>query len=1180
MCMSTVLDIGSFEASLLSKGYFLGENKLDRVLTSLLHLSDARSATGKRVSSMVDFEGDGYLINRPNFEKKISKYACKSVRHRFKREIAAKDFNAVKFARQNGVRLDTINGEFPLRFSNPRLTLHSLKLSHALTLTMRMFKVGDVKSHQRKRGGRIFLESSNLLTSIFLNIFSQLRKLMLSEVALIKCMKNSLCLFVSTVMDQKELPEGDSISLFPPEVWKELKDRLSKDDLVRFCFSCLQSKVLCEEVPEDFILDTLIKHKQQLSSPHRGLDRETLRKLRLKGQEFGVHVAKYYKANKGSFPTQKASFAFPRKTGGVKGDLVYHDRLKDFSNREDPEDRMEPFVIGLFGQPGMGKSVRIHEIVNELSSLFPGVNATNLTYQRTSHVDHWDGYCGQPIVILDDLGQSMDGSDIKEFQTLVSCCPYVLPMAHLDEKGLKFSSPIVIATSNLSYGSNLKDVYTTNNPIIDDASFWRRFHFPICLEFGEAYVLRAKPNWIRPLNLAIERKSIKLPLQRDMQKLSSNKFFQQKMDWDCEGHSVKWKPLDSFGDLRKIYRERCEHHGNIRKNWIQTVVDKCQDTSVLHPLLEDLEEFGFTESIGYKAGTGVTKCLSFPAYPPIGPLPVRIEPITEPLKVRIITAGIGDTFCLKPLQRAMWHALGDFPQFCLTHGTNRLESAIEQIHERSVPGDVWISGDYSAATDSFSIEGSKALLEGILESIDHEPTKRWAMKEISPHLLVYPKNSGLEPVLQESGQLMGSLLSFPLLCLLNDCTAQFSGVSPEKYLINGDDILMRAQPGVYDVWKDVVQDFGLDLSPGKNYIHPKYGTVNSQLVIDSRIVVAGKQNVLDRRSRILGECLRDLEIAMSDTPTDEVLDLFKSVNRQKLSRTVRDLTVPVSHGGLSFSWGSQSNKSKKSCRTAQLCYLNDLFRKIKPLRGCISIPYLSIKQKNVSSANEEEAIFNEPALNTEYHEDFLSSVDLQMVQKRCMTHAGLRDILLAQPIQTLPALNFLHTYQVPCTDHQVKKSLQVAIDSLFLKNFLQGGQDFGYDTFREEFLLTTLNLESNSKTTVTHLVGLMDLDVRPDFLKYVNLDFDPRAFSMDSFEKNLGAALRPKQFDLPSENLDYTDFSLEVVGAYQRQLLHEEIGSLGDIIQAVNRTEEEYLEFPDFGNDEDDLFRPWSSIRR
>jgi hypothetical protein len=221
---------------------------------------------------------------------------------------------------------------------------------------MKMFRKSDLESLQRVRGRRVFFKQGNLLSTLFLNIYSQFVKKDLDEKSLIKCLTNSLCLMVSKAMNQTELPEGDHISLFPTEVWNQIRRSLTQEELVRFSFSCLQSKSLCQEVPEEFILDTLIKHRDQLSSPHRGLSHVTLSLLVEKGREFGKHVAKYYSANHGFFPTNKASFAFPRASGGVKGDLVFHQRLQDLSSKEDPEDRMEPLVIGLFGQPGMGKS--------------------------------------------------------------------------------------------------------------------------------------------------------------------------------------------------------------------------------------------------------------------------------------------------------------------------------------------------------------------------------------------------------------------------------------------------------------------------------------------------------------------------------------------------------------------------------------------------------------------------------------------------------------------------------------------------------------------------------------------------------------------------------------------------------------------------------------------------------
>jgi hypothetical protein len=712
----------------------------------------------------------------------------------------------VKLIFSQNVRLDSILGEFPTLLKFGRATLHALKLSHAVLITMKVFKLTTIPFPQRGKG-KWKMSSKNLLSTLFNHYLFALSGL--EETDIIKKIKTSLASFVSESLKQDELPQGERFSIFPSHMTRVLKCLQKREQLEQFAFSVLQSKSLLQEVPETFVQAGLEKHRSQLSQPQKVVSEEYLEKLRQRGREFGKLVAGLYRPEVGFQPSGNASFAFPRDRGGLKGDLVYNDRLQIATHTEDPDDRIEPYVIGLFGQPGMGKSTVIPELVASLSRLFPGVPSKDLTYERTSHVEHWDGYSGQPIVILDDLGQSQSGQDIQEFQTLVSCCPYVLPMASLEDKGRKFSSPIIIATSNLKYGMSLAHVYPQGNSIIDDASFWRRFHVPTYVEDGNLHLLRLKPSWIRTENLYM-RKGLKM-CQGSVKSIPDSRFFQNRHEF-CVEISGKpgdytqqvWRAADKaelLKDLQIEFKVRRKFHENHGKVWKQCVSSSTRDTSKITPYLQELEQHGFSTSTGHLSGDGKTLQLNFPAFPPEGPLPVRVEPIKEPLKVRLITAGIGDTFCLKPFAKAMWQALGLEPQFALTHGTTNLSSTIKRLYKSGKPGDVWISGDYTAATDSFPLEATKALLTGILESTEHEPTKRWALKEISAHLLVYPNSSGLEPVLQESGQLMGSLLSFPLLCLLNDCTARFSGILPDSYTINGDDILMRTSAENYPIGK-------------------------------------------------------------------------------------------------------------------------------------------------------------------------------------------------------------------------------------------------------------------------------------------------------------------------------------------------------------------------------------------
>jgi hypothetical protein len=47
-------------------------------------------------------------------------------------------------------------------------------------------------------------------------------------------------------------------------------------------------------------------------------------------------------------------------------------------------------------------------------------------------------------------------------------------------------------------------------------------------------------------------------------------------------------------------------------------------------------------------------------------------------------------------------------------------------------------------------------------------------------------------------------------------------------MINGDDILFLANLRFYEVWQQVIREFGFQLSVGKNYIHPHFVMVNSE----------------------------------------------------------------------------------------------------------------------------------------------------------------------------------------------------------------------------------------------------------------------------------------------------------------------------------------------------------------
>nr|QJI53778.1 MAG: polyprotein [Hepeviridae sp.] len=132
--------------------------------------------------------------------------------------------------------------------------------------------------------------------------------------------------------------------------------------------------------------------------------------------------------------------------------------------------RSEPTVVYLHGARGSGKSLAAMALAVKLCKAL-GVEYNKNIYTRPVDADFWDGYEGQRIVIMDDIGQNPDDKDWAYFCQLVSGCPLRLNMASLEEKGRHFVSPIIICTSNLS-NPDPKTVYVKEAVL-------RRLHFKV-----------------------------------------------------------------------------------------------------------------------------------------------------------------------------------------------------------------------------------------------------------------------------------------------------------------------------------------------------------------------------------------------------------------------------------------------------------------------------------------------------------------------------------------------------------------------------------------------------------------------------------------------------------------------------------------------------------------------------
>lgn len=222
-----------------------------------------------------------------------------------------------------------------------------------------------------------------------------------------------------------------------------------------------------------------------------------------------------------------------------------------------------------------------------------------------------------------------------------------------------------------------------------------------------------------------------------------------------------------------------------------------------------------------------------------------VQAILEPLKVRLITKGpAAKYFLAKTYQKDLFKYLRKLPQFELIGTPLRKDHIYRMIErEKNIPDMTFshfVSGDYSAATDNL---GQQYCHIGILESLQASGVvgTQFSMiiqDVILSHEIHYPPKFEIEKFDQTNGQLMGSPLSFPFLCLANliayklsleDYTYKKSRFKDLPCLINGDDILFRTNPEHYEIWKEHVANVGFSLSVGKNYIHEKILTINSTM---------------------------------------------------------------------------------------------------------------------------------------------------------------------------------------------------------------------------------------------------------------------------------------------------------------------------------------------------------------
>nr|WNK16432.1 MAG: RNA-dependent RNA polymerase [Fusarium oxysporum f. sp. cubense ourmia-like virus 3] len=242
--------------------------------------------------------------------------------------------------------------------------------------------------------------------------------------------------------------------------------------------------------------------------------------------------------------------------------------------------------------------------------------------------------------------------------------------------------------------------------------------------------------------------------------------------------------------------------------------------------------------------------------------PSRLTCVESSGKHRIVTCPPHQFSLLKPLHAGMYDHLSR--KKWLLRGDAKASRFSDFVRK---DGEVFVSGDYEAATDTLNPEVQKEILRLVLQNAIHVPNeiRILAMRSLSHDLRLDVEGSPPRIQPQRNGQMMGYLLSFPLLCIVNYLSFRYATMDdniPVK--INGDDIVFRARREVAERWMDQVSRSGLTLSRGKTLVDSSIFTLNSTLFASSV-----------RRVRLL-PFVRSRPLFMSDSGVSGLQGRFSS----------------------------------------------------------------------------------------------------------------------------------------------------------------------------------------------------------------------------------------------------------------------------------------------------------------
>jgi hypothetical protein len=189
---------------------------------------------------------------------------------------------------------------------------------------------------------------------------------------------------------------------------------------------------------------------------------------------------------------------------------------------------------------------------------------------------------------------------------------------------------------------------------------------------------------------------------------------------------------------------------------------------------------------------------------------------------------------LTPVHNALYDHISSF-DWCVRGDVAR--ATFEGIVKDRRPGESFISADYESASDRIYPWATRVMVDALLEDENLTSEERRVLVESFENLSWVSKAGTKHPITR--GQMMGSLVGFPLLCLLNkacfDISCDIFYGPPSKgqgYRVgrfNGDDCAFSGSATFFSLWREVTSTFGLVVNEEKTGFDSRWIELNSNV---------------------------------------------------------------------------------------------------------------------------------------------------------------------------------------------------------------------------------------------------------------------------------------------------------------------------------------------------------------